>query len=596
MTPHQFGEWETIEDATCYQEGLKERTCQVCGYLEEESIPMTPHQFGEWETIEESTCIKHGLAQRTCQVCGLVQEQQLPLGEHQFNEDGICIVCGALKEEVEGGGGGGGEGEDNKEISNLFFGGGIQVPGGSSSPKFRIFSDISTTVYLRSTSYSTYTGTSWINDLDSIEYNETFQGYGMTYLPSLAMANGNTDRYFLQIELMGRQYLMPYFPVIGEREDYDIQSSDVFTEGNVDRLYAMVCYDYFYQSDGSPEDALGREWIELEKRYRAFVEKHYLSVPATTASHLQKIIQKEGWSATDPDIINKVASYVQNSATYNLQFDNGLNYEEDIIVAFLEDYREGICQHFASSTVLLLRMMGIPARYTIGYMLSTKEGKWLTYADAGHAWAEAYIDGFGWVNIESTASGGGGGIIGPGGEGGGEGGGDIELPDPIPITVCSASAYKVYDGTPLTDGSLSILSGSLLPGHSIIPIDLTELNEVGKVSNRFKAKVLDEAGNDVSALYFLSYEYGWLEVVSKPITIQTGSASKEYDGTALTCSTYTQTGLAPSHTITMQFMSQRIERGRCDNAVSDIKIYDEMGRDVTHNYSIEIIYGTLRVT
>lgn len=57
----------------------------------------------------------------------------------------------------------------------------------------------------------------------------------------------------------------------------------------------------------------------------------------------------------------------------------------------------GVCQDQAHAFVSAARVLGIPARYVAGYLLSP--------TDAGgetHAWAEAWVEGLGWVGFDPT--------------------------------------------------------------------------------------------------------------------------------------------------------------------------------------------------
>lgn len=103
---------------------------------------------------------------------------------------------------------------------------------------------------------------------------------------------------------------------------------------------------------------------------------------------------------------------------------------EDFVGYFLKEQKRGYCAHFASAAVMLLRHMGIPARYIEGYcvpyalalkngtVLEVPEEEWYTgeprantekrtvavevsdyYA---HAWVEVYLEGIGFVPFEVT--------------------------------------------------------------------------------------------------------------------------------------------------------------------------------------------------
>lgn len=76
------------------------------------------------------------------------------------------------------------------------------------------------------------------------------------------------------------------------------------------------------------------------------------------------------------------------------------------IARFLLTDRAGHCEYFATSTVLLLRALGIPARYVTGYSVqeySRLEKAFVVRQRHAHAWTEAYIDGH-WVEIDTTPS------------------------------------------------------------------------------------------------------------------------------------------------------------------------------------------------
>jgi len=57
---------------------------------------------------------------------------------------------------------------------------------------------------------------------------------------------------------------------------------------------------------------------------------------------------------------------------------------------------EGVCQDHAHVFVTAARLMGYPARYVSGYLLMDDR----VDQDASHAWAEAHVDGLGWVGFD----------------------------------------------------------------------------------------------------------------------------------------------------------------------------------------------------
>lgn len=74
------------------------------------------------------------------------------------------------------------------------------------------------------------------------------------------------------------------------------------------------------------------------------------------------------------------------------------------LAEFLLSNRAGHCEYFASATVLLLRMAGVPARYATGFSVQERDaasGSWLVRERHAHAWARAWIGGA-WVDIDTT--------------------------------------------------------------------------------------------------------------------------------------------------------------------------------------------------
>lgn len=58
----------------------------------------------------------------------------------------------------------------------------------------------------------------------------------------------------------------------------------------------------------------------------------------------------------------------------------------------------GVCQDFAHMFIACARSLGVPARYVSGYYLLTDKIE----QDAGHAWAEVYLEGIGWVAFDAA--------------------------------------------------------------------------------------------------------------------------------------------------------------------------------------------------
>lgn len=107
---HVFGEWHTIKEATCTEEGKKARIC-ACGEEEIRFVALLPHFAGEW-VVEKEPTIKlptpddpnqrePGIKCQFCYHCGAKLEEELipavgSLGlAYAINLDGkTCTVAG----------------------------------------------------------------------------------------------------------------------------------------------------------------------------------------------------------------------------------------------------------------------------------------------------------------------------------------------------------------------------------------------------------------------------------------------------------------------------------------------------------------------
>ena len=82
-------------------------------------------------------------------------------------------------------------------------------------------------------------------------------------------------------------------------------------------------------------------------------------------------------------------------------------YGQNTADEFWFDRKEGFCEHIASSFVILMRALDIPARIVTGYQggeLNGVDGFWVVRQSDAHAWAEVWQAGLGWVRVDPTSA------------------------------------------------------------------------------------------------------------------------------------------------------------------------------------------------
>jgi hypothetical protein len=101
----------------------------------------------------------------------------------------------------------------------------------------------------------------------------------------------------------------------------------------------------------------------------------------------------------EPDRVSAITGYLRKKFRYK-KVPGKVSLRE-----FLDGRKEGNCQHFATSTVLLARAMGLPARLAGGYISSEYNemgNYWMFRQRDAHAWAEVFLRGAGWTIVDST--------------------------------------------------------------------------------------------------------------------------------------------------------------------------------------------------
>ena len=87
---HTAGDWETVKEATCKEEGKRVRKCTGCGEIVESGvIPKTEHTEGEWVVTKEATEDKTGVKELHCSVCDAVlKTEKIPKAAHVHTANG----------------------------------------------------------------------------------------------------------------------------------------------------------------------------------------------------------------------------------------------------------------------------------------------------------------------------------------------------------------------------------------------------------------------------------------------------------------------------------------------------------------------------
>lgn len=228
------------------------------------------------------------------------------------------------------------------------------------------------------------------------------------------------------MERRAREYFADSFDLIENAEHFNEEDRHVLSNVIGDTV-VQDSYDLLYTPFSS--DTVLHVNPSIPEEYEEMVSEVYLQVPEGLYEALDSFIAEAGLAdISDPlETAYRLKQYFIDNFSYTMS--PGMTpWGRDMIEYFLSDQRRGFCAHFAASSTLLFRRLGIPARYIEGYYISPgdmDEGEalssdlssWIYGKDAtdqagvievtvtdgsAHAWTEIYLYGYGWIPFETT--------------------------------------------------------------------------------------------------------------------------------------------------------------------------------------------------
>ena len=121
-----------------------------------------------------------------------------------------------------------------------------------------------------------------------------------------------------------------------------------------------------------------------------------LQIPTNEIPALNAVIEELNLRGKSrKEVLASLSEFFSTKFTYRMwqDADNSDDATNSPLGRFLLKTRAGHCEYFATATVLLLRDLGIPARYAVGY--SVHESQWSGYAvrqSDAHAWCLVWDD------------------------------------------------------------------------------------------------------------------------------------------------------------------------------------------------------------
>jgi hypothetical protein len=249
--------------------------------------------------------------------------------------------------------------------------------------------------------------------------------------PMIISPNSEGEYHLLAAPLRSGEFDFLRYTVLME----PIASDAIFTAPRLEKIRGR-----FTNSTDRPNDRRRSGYLMIDKTGSIFNPFHNDTKVRYEATSLLPIVppaELRAASAPYPDIIRalylqlplldpripKLAQQIASGSNNN--YDKAANIERylktrlgytldltgpptaDPLPYFLFVRRAGHCEYFASAMTVMLRSLGIPARYATGFLpgqFNDVGGDYIVRASDAHAWVEAYFPGYGWITFDPTPS------------------------------------------------------------------------------------------------------------------------------------------------------------------------------------------------
>ncbi len=261
--------------------------------------------------------------------------------------------------------------------------------------------------YWRGRTYDTYLDGQWVNlnsqritfdpDINEIEFKESASRENVNLKITVNFPKQDLIYAPAEVNWFSREGKLIVAPMEkGDQEVLGMVANPGLVAGDSYEVRAMIATPTI------------QDLREAGNEYPAWVTERYLQVPEKLEPQLKELAEKIAEPYTAPfDKAQAVTSYLRRTIEYQTTITETAPSGKDPLLWVLFDYQKGFCMYYASSEVLLLRTLGIPARMAVGFAEGAYDEERHRYTVArldAHAWPEVYFPNIGWIEFEPTGN------------------------------------------------------------------------------------------------------------------------------------------------------------------------------------------------
>ncbi|WP_204598712.1 transglutaminase-like domain-containing protein [Clostridium pascui] len=262
--------------------------------------------------------------------------------------------------------------------------------------------------YLRGSSKDFYDGFSWRNSSDTFEKVgdrnplPKIEGGRSFFLKTESTENELTiyPTNFYTTTVFSTLYIQGMS--IDNKTLYINKEGDLMSSKVISTPYTIRFYDdsqKYSKITPDTKNSIVMDAIDFEYK-KSYLEgemenyKRYLELPENIPSRvydLTKQITSKNNNASES--LMSIYNYLNKNYKYSLEVSN-IPENKEFVDYFLFEEKKGYCTYFATASVVMLRMAGIPARYVEGFNMTNNKnenGLYVVTNKNAHAWVEVLI-------------------------------------------------------------------------------------------------------------------------------------------------------------------------------------------------------------
>lgn len=255
--------------------------------------------------------------------------------------------------------------------------------------------------YWRGYAYDTYNGQSWYNTQLEIEEITTESDIGVFELKE----DWDWDNVFVQTFYIAQP--MPNILWTGGDPVFVIfpaTSLGLDSTGGL-RVEESLRSGAMYNVLSERIDVSAEQLQGDSGHYDADLLDQYLQLPDNISQRTRNLAHElTNDLPTTYDKVVAIRDHLYNTYPYDY-FPPPLDPNNEVVDQFLFIDQRGFCEMYVSAMIVMLRELGIPSRFVVGYgsgNYNTFTGYYEVQANHAHSWVEVYFADYGWIPFDPT--------------------------------------------------------------------------------------------------------------------------------------------------------------------------------------------------